>query len=186
MSRDRIKEIAIQHFNRYGYEGTKMAQIAEEAGIRKQSLSYHFPSKEKMLLELYEEAVQNEIEFVRSYFQDHQSDIWHEQLYHFLIEHKNRFLTQPSVNLMFVFSFMTPLEVGDFILAQYRQYLAVLKTELNRIFHEAGQKSAEECTVAYVTLLDGLDVQLVYETRQSYDRTLAISWKVFLAGIQQL
>ena len=28
------------HFYQVGYEGTKIAQIAEEAGIRKQSLSY--------------------------------------------------------------------------------------------------------------------------------------------------
>ncbi len=27
------------HFNQFGYEGTKIAQIAEEAGTRKQSLS---------------------------------------------------------------------------------------------------------------------------------------------------
>ncbi|GJM73685.1 hypothetical protein HMSSN036_59010 [Paenibacillus macerans] len=68
MIREKIKEIAIQHFNRYGYEGTRMAQIAEETGIRKQSLSYHFSSKKELLLELYEEAVRNEIEFVRHYF----------------------------------------------------------------------------------------------------------------------
>ncbi|SDN25866.1 transcriptional regulator, TetR family [Bacillus sp. OK048] len=29
-----------KHFNQFGYEGTKIAQIAEDAGIRKQSLSY--------------------------------------------------------------------------------------------------------------------------------------------------
>ncbi|MBT2289550.1 TetR/AcrR family transcriptional regulator [Paenibacillus albidus] len=39
-------------FNRLGYEGTKMAQIAEEAGIRKQSIAYYYPTKKELLLEL--------------------------------------------------------------------------------------------------------------------------------------
>ncbi|MGG0791579.1 TetR family transcriptional regulator [Peribacillus simplex] len=39
MSKEKIKKIAIKHFNQYGYEGTKMAQIAEDAGMRKQPLS---------------------------------------------------------------------------------------------------------------------------------------------------
>lgn len=68
MSKDRIKEIAIQHFNRFGYEGVRMAQIAEDAGIRKQSLSYHFPTKKDLLVELYGEVVEEEISFVRRYF----------------------------------------------------------------------------------------------------------------------
>ncbi|WP_410902858.1 TetR/AcrR family transcriptional regulator [Priestia filamentosa] len=44
MITNKIKGIAIHHFNELGYEGTKMARIAVEAGITKQSLSYHYPS----------------------------------------------------------------------------------------------------------------------------------------------
>ncbi|MEK3732909.1 MULTISPECIES: TetR/AcrR family transcriptional regulator [Paenibacillus] len=186
MSKDKIKEIAIQHFNRYGYEGTRMAKIAEEAGIRKQSLSYHYSSKKELLLELYAEAVQSEIEFVHHYFHRAGGWSWEDRLYNFLVEHKNRFLMHPNVNLMFVFSFIPPLEVNDYVLSQYRRYLAVLKGELTALFEEAGHPSPEECSVAYVTLLDGLDVQLVYETHQSYERTMAIAWSVFLAGIRHV
>lgn len=185
VSRKAIKDAAIALFNRYGYEGTKMVQIAEEAGIRKQSLSYHFTSKKEMLMELYEEIVEEEINFVRDYFDKNVHIAWEERLHGFLIEHKNRFLTSPNVHLMFVFSFTTPIEVHDFVLTQYRRYLAVLKTELITLFVEAkvGNLPPEECMVACITMLDGLDVQLVYETRQAYEQTLAIVWKVFLTGI---
>ena len=56
MSKEKIKRIAIKHFNQFGYEGTKMAQIAEEAGMRKQSLSYHYPTKKELLLEVYKKS----------------------------------------------------------------------------------------------------------------------------------
>ncbi|MDQ0661044.1 TetR/AcrR family transcriptional regulator [Paenibacillus sp. W2I17] len=187
MSKKRIKEIAIQHFNRLGYEGTKMAQIAEEAGIRKQSLAYHYSSKKALLLELYEEVVQEEQQFVRQFFSDSVTQTLDQQLYAFLHEHKNRFLTHPNVAFMYILSFITPLEVHDFVLAQYRTYLGTLKEELAAVFtrHSDIRLSPEEATVAFVTVMDGLDVQLVYETRQSYEQALANTWNVFWSGIQR-
>nr|WP_154896225.1 TetR/AcrR family transcriptional regulator [Paenibacillus xylanexedens] len=187
MSKQRIKDIAIQHFNRLGYEGTKMAQIAEEAGIRKQSLAYHYPTKKALLLELYEEVVQEEQQFVIEFFLEANKLPLEQQLYNFLLDHKNRFLTHPNVAFMYILSFITPLEVHDFVLAQYRTYLGTLKAELAAVFakHENIRLNPEEATVAYVTLLDGLDVQLVYETRQSYEHALAIAWNVFWTGIRR-
>lgn len=185
MSREKIKEAAIEQFNRYGYEGVKMSQIAEEAGIRKQSMAYHFASKKELLTEVYEEVVEQEIAFIRSFFGAQAEKAWDERLHGFMVEHKNRFLTSPNVHLMFVLSFTAPIEVHDFIIAQYRRYLTVLKRELTELF--AGARTValppEECMVACMTMLDGLDIQLVYETRQAYEQTLAIAWKVFLVGI---
>ncbi|WP_037286371.1 TetR/AcrR family transcriptional regulator [Saccharibacillus sacchari] len=185
MSREKIKEAAIAQFNLHGYEGTKMSQIAEEAGIRKQSMAYHFASKKELLTELYGEVVEEEIAFVRGFFGETSNKTWEERLHGYMIEHKNRYLTRPGMHLMFVFSFTTPLEVRDFVLFEYRRYLSVLKAELTALFDQAevGHLTPEECMVACMTMMDGLDIQLVYETRQAYDQTLAIAWKVFLTGI---
>ncbi|MEJ8305761.1 TetR/AcrR family transcriptional regulator [Saccharibacillus sacchari] len=185
MSREKIKEAAISQFNLHGYEGTKMSQIAEEAGIRKQSMAYHFSGKKELLTELYGEVVEEEIAFVRGFFGDTSNKAWEDRLHSYLIEHKNRYLTRPGMHLMFVFSFTTPLEVRDFVLFEYRRYLSVLKAELTALFEKAkvGHLPPEECMVACMTMMDGLDIQLVYETRQAYDQTLAIAWKVFLTGI---
>ncbi|MBT2284212.1 hypothetical protein J7E78_11755 [Paenibacillus polymyxa] len=51
--------------------------------------------------------------------------------------------------------------------------------------HPDMRLSPEEATVAFVTVMDGLDVQLVYQTRQSYEQALAITWNVFWSGIQR-
>lgn len=45
----RILSVATQLFGAQGYEATSIQAIAEGAGIRKQSLLYHYPSKEQLL-----------------------------------------------------------------------------------------------------------------------------------------
>lgn len=185
MSKIEIKQIAIKHFNQFGYDGTKMAQIAEEAGIRKQSLSYHYPTKKDLLIEVYQEVIEEEQAFIRQYFEEHKGKSLEKLLYDFLTEHKNRFLTEPNVTLMYSLSFITPLDVNDFVLSQFRLYLATLKEVIGSCFTKHKCRiSPEECTIGFITILDGLDIQLVYETRQAYERVQRISWDIFWKGIQ--
>lgn len=43
--------------------------------------------------------------------------------------------------------------------------------------------SAKECALAFVALMDSLDIQLVYEDSERYEQLQQITWDIFWAGI---
>ncbi len=54
---DRVLDTAMAAFGRRGYDATSLDDLAAELGIRKQSILYHFPSKELLLDAVVDRAV---------------------------------------------------------------------------------------------------------------------------------
>ena len=52
-TRERILDVALDLFVTQGYDGTSLRQIAEQLGVTKAALYYHFESKEDILLALH-------------------------------------------------------------------------------------------------------------------------------------
>lgn len=185
MSKDKIKQVAINHFYKFGYEGVKMAKIAEESGIRKQSLAYHYSSKRDLFTEIYTEVIQEEREFIQSFFKDSQDLSVKETLYKFLMQVKSRAHEKPNSKFLQSISYSTPLEIESFITAHYFLYLELLKSELQEMFKkEAFQFTPDECTLSFIVLFDGLIIHLLYNTKQSFEYSLDVTFKVFWNGIQ--
>jgi AcrR family transcriptional regulator len=53
-TRERILEVATDLFIEQGYEGTSLREIAEQVGVTKAALYYHFASKEELVKALLE------------------------------------------------------------------------------------------------------------------------------------
>jgi AcrR family transcriptional regulator len=51
-TRDRIREVAVELFSTRGYEKTSLREIADELGVTKAALYYHYRSKEELLASL--------------------------------------------------------------------------------------------------------------------------------------
>ncbi|EAO52488.1 Transcriptional regulator, TetR family [Bacillus thuringiensis serovar israelensis ATCC 35646] len=62
MTANRIKAVALSHFARYGYEGTSLANIAQEVGIKKPSIYAHFKGKEELYFICLESALQKDLQ----------------------------------------------------------------------------------------------------------------------------
>jgi AcrR family transcriptional regulator len=53
-TRQEILDAALELFAEHGYDKTSLRQIAEQVGVTKAALYYHFPSKEQILVALLE------------------------------------------------------------------------------------------------------------------------------------
>ena len=53
VTRERILDVALELFNEHGYDKTSLREIAEQLGVTKAALYYHFEKKEDILLELH-------------------------------------------------------------------------------------------------------------------------------------
>lgn len=57
-TRNRILDAAVSVFSAKGYHQASMDEIAQQAGVAKGTLYYHFDSKEKLFAELFEEGLE--------------------------------------------------------------------------------------------------------------------------------
>jgi AcrR family transcriptional regulator len=68
-TRERIKEVALQLFTEHGYEQTSLREVAEQLGVTKAALYYHFKSKEEIVQSFVDdrsEQMDELIEWVKS------------------------------------------------------------------------------------------------------------------------
>jgi AcrR family transcriptional regulator len=56
-TRSRIQEIALRRFTEQGYEATSLREIAEELGVTKAALYYHFKTKDDIVASLVEQRL---------------------------------------------------------------------------------------------------------------------------------
>ena len=52
-TKQKIIDVSIDLFSKKGYDSVSLRQIAEEVGIKKSSIYSHFPSKEAILMEIF-------------------------------------------------------------------------------------------------------------------------------------
>lgn len=53
-TKDKIFEVALDQFSKKGYDSVSLREIAEEVGIKKSSIYSHYPSKEAILMDIFE------------------------------------------------------------------------------------------------------------------------------------
>lgn len=95
ITKSAIVSSALHHFAERGFEGTTLNQIAEDVGIRRQSLLHHFPTKEALYRQVFEETLEQWREQVERAVQDPVADGWH-KLDHVLSAGFEFFRSNPS------------------------------------------------------------------------------------------
>lgn len=162
--REEIKKIAVSHLLQYGFEGTKLAEIADEVGIKKQSMYAHFASKKELVIEIHEEATKQEIAFLTSFFDEHRGVPLRKLLDQFVEEMKDRYSDNQNVKLMFLMAFMPPEQLQDLFITMYELYshhllhLLELASRGDSTIHV----DPKDCALAVHTIFEGLSAKLIF------------------------
>ncbi|WP_141524988.1 TetR/AcrR family transcriptional regulator [Bacillus sp. AFS018417] len=191
MTANRIKSVALSHFARYGYEGTSLANIAQDVGIKKPSIYAHFKGKEELYFICLEEALQKDLQFFKQYVTNPENAPFGDFLFRLLKDYGHRF--QEGIETMFWLrtSFFPPDAFREQIVEKANAYIENIGQLLVPIFEHAKEKKelcnieVTEAVAAYLCLIDGLMVEFLFAGIQPFENRLHASWKVFWRGLSK-
>ncbi|MGG4491402.1 TetR/AcrR family transcriptional regulator [Metabacillus idriensis] len=185
MTSDQIKEAAVRNFAAHGYEGASLAAIANEVGIKKQSIYTHFKSKDELFLTVMTEVLENELEYIKNYFVFSTSDSLKESLYHYLSEYISRYENDDQTKFMLRISFLPPVHLYDEVMKKVYTYLDTFEELLTPIFNDQKVISINQsdAVIAYMGLVDAVLVEILYGGAERFKKRLDGCFSVYWNGI---
>ncbi|OPH56920.1 TetR family transcriptional regulator [Paenibacillus ferrarius] len=192
MTAARIKEVALKQFAKNGYEGASLADIAAEVGIKKQSIYTHFKGKDELFLDLFDDVFAKQVQFSVDYL-DRNTELSFDQiLYGFLTEHHAWYEKDDNAKFFLRVSFFPPSHLYDVIVEEGYRYWVTLEEMLIPVFDQAiaageisSDVSSNTATVAFLAVLDGMFVELLFGGSERSLKRIEASWFVYWRGIKK-
>jgi AcrR family transcriptional regulator len=187
-----IKEAALKYFTIHGYEGASLSLIAEEVGMKKQSIYAHFKGKDDLFLNVLRDAKETELSSKLQYFSKVDSKNPEKDLYGFLQLIIDLFQKNEHLKFWLRMSFFPPAHLEKAIVEEVMDIEEKVQAILERKFQDwinakliVGD-AAITPTYAFLGVVDSIMLELVYgnDEKRLKDK-LAASWKVFWRGISQ-
>ena len=192
MTSNRIKEVALNHFTVNGYEGTSMAQIAEDVGIKKQSIYTHFKGKDELFLQVCRDVSADEFQFVINYMENNKNRPIEQFLFDFIVLYKERYETNDFTKFWLRISFFPPAHLYEQVMKFVYDYLDKLEELLVPILEKAMTEGeinssigANRATTAFLGVLDGIFVEMLYGGPERLNKRLDASWHLYWRGLSK-
>ncbi|MCM3217796.1 TetR/AcrR family transcriptional regulator [Niallia taxi] len=185
-----LKEVALKHFALHGYEGATLALIADEVGIKKPSIYAHFKNKEELFIQTYLDSVKEELNFSKEYVEINKNTVLSESLSNYITEHIKRCEENNNTKFFIRTSYFPPEKFKELIREEANIYVDQLEQIISLLIEKKKQVLKHGikpggATSAFLTLLDGLTVELLYGTTKRLKERREESWNVFWQGIEK-
>ncbi|SNT07398.1 transcriptional regulator, TetR family [Bacillus sp. OK838] len=192
MKSDEIKKAALKYFTIHGYEGTSLSQIAEDVGIRKQSIYSHFKGKDDLFLSVLKDAKEMELSFYVEYFNMMRKSDPEKTLYGFLEEMIKMFQEVESLKFWLRMGFFPPTHLYNEIQKETDDLQVQQEALMEEIFQTwtsdgaLSTGDARTLTLAYSGIIVAIMVELVYaDNPERVAEKLEASWSIFWRGISR-
>ncbi|TCS96810.1 TetR/AcrR family transcriptional regulator [Hazenella coriacea] len=190
MKSNEIKEAALKYFTLHGYEGASLSLIAEEVGMKKQSIYAHFKGKDDLFLQVLRDAKETELSSTLQYFHNIDSQNPEKDLYGFLQLVIDLFQKNEQLKFWLRMSFFPPAhlakEIEKEVIDLEEKVQVILKSKFQDWIDAKVivEDVAQTPTFAFLGVVDSIMIELVYgnDEKRLKDR-LKASWTVFWRGI---
>lgn len=190
MKSKEIKEAALKYFTIHGYEGASLSLIAEEVGMKKQSIYAHFKGKDDLFLQVLRDVKETELSSKLQYFSEIDSQNPQKDLYGFLELVIDLFQKNEQLKFWLRMSFFPPAHLAKAIEKEVIDIEEKVQAILESKFQDwidakviVGD-AAKTPTFAFLGVVDSIMLELVYgnDEKRLKDK-LEASWTVFWRGI---
>ncbi|PFE05606.1 TetR/AcrR family transcriptional regulator [Bacillus cereus] len=191
MTANRIKAVALSHFARYGYEGTSLANIAQEVGIKKPSIYAHFKGKEELYFTCLEAALQKDLQCFTDDMENFSESSTEALLVNLLKGYAKRFGESEESMFWLRTSYFPPDAFREQIIEKANAHIENIRELLFPVFKRANEQGElhnieiKDALEAYLCLIDGLMVELLFAGLNRFKTRLNASWKVFWNGLSK-
>lgn len=190
MTSEQIKEVSLKHFAQKGYEGASLAHIADDVGIKKQSIYTHFKGKDELFLQICRDACESELRFVMNFIESNTGRPIKEFLLDFLLQCINRYEKYDSTKFWIRTAFFPPIHLNEQVMKNVYEYLDELEELFLPIIEKAmaeGEISStidkQRATAAFLGVLDGILVEMLYGGPERLQKRLDASWYLYWRGL---
>ncbi|MFC5448630.1 TetR/AcrR family transcriptional regulator [Paenibacillus aestuarii] len=191
MTSAKIREVALRHFARNGYEGASLADISAEVGIKKQSIYNHYTGKDELFFAVFRDVAAREMLFVEDYLEQSSSQPLEQVLYGFLNEYRKRYEREDDTKFFLRMAFFPPGHLQREIV-DYCNHHIDRQGELIEPFFEAAAQNGEmhpdvtidRASAAFTAVVDGMFVEMLYGDLERSLKRLDASWYVFWRGVR--
>lgn len=188
MSSKSIKEAALTQFALEGYEGASLRKIADEVGIKKPSIYAHFKNKDDLFLHVVDYVFKLERRRILGYFEQQIGDENKIEtcLRGFFDWFREEFESQNAAKLLMRVSYFPPPALYNEVTEKVYPFLDGLERQLAKflIRNSYNKRQAEQIAISFMTLVDGVTVELLYGGTERYQKRVEAAWPVFWHGIQ--
>lgn len=190
MKSEEIKSAALKYFTLHGYEGASLSQIADEVGMKKQSLYAHFKGKDDLFLQVLRDAKETELAAMAQYFSNSDAHHPEQDLYGFLLLIIDLFQKNEQLKFWLRITFFPPAHLAETIEEEVLDIEEKLHALLQNKFQgwiDAGEivkDNAYTLTLAFQGIVDSIMLELVYgNDERRLQNKLEAFWRVFWRGI---
>ncbi len=193
MKSKEIKDIALKCFTTHGYEGASLSQIAEQVGMKKQSLYAHFKGKDDLFLQVLQDAKETEISSKLQYLSKVGTQNPKTDLLGYLQLVIDMFQKNEQLKFWLRISFFPPphlaTAIDEEVIDTEKKIQPILESKFQTwIDANVIRKDAASIpTLAFLGVVDSIMLELVYGNNETrLNEKLNASWTVFWRGISQL